>query len=315
VYVQPVLEPVTQGGWRYITHRFKTYCTFEKLQCIASQENRLYSSLLLESMKTDVIFYELIKELPQIFFELIGKPDTNPNIYTFTAPEIKQQSFRLDGLFSTIDGFENEPLYFVELQTYKDEEFYERLFGEIFVYFRQYQPANSDWYVIVVYDRRSNETPVHPRYRFLIEQHLRCIYLNELSVSKEYSLSIGIAKLFIETPKKCTSLAQQLINQAQENLHDENLQKKVLAFIQAIVFYKFPTLSLEEIEAMLDLDEFKNTRLYKSILAKTRPETELETKLKLVPKCIQKGMSIQEIAEFLELDVETIRKYLQEQSE
>ena len=55
---------------------------------------------LVASMKTDVIFYELIKELPQIFFELIDKPDTNPNIYTFIAPEIKQQSFRLDGLFS-----------------------------------------------------------------------------------------------------------------------------------------------------------------------------------------------------------------------
>ncbi|UKO98168.1 hypothetical protein L6494_27110 [Nostoc sp. UHCC 0870] len=91
--------------------------------------------------------------------------------------------------------------------------------------------------------------------------------------------------------------------------------KKIGYFIQAIVFYKFPTLSVEEIEAMLDFDEFKNTRLYKSILAKTRPETELETKLKLVPKCIQRGMSIQEIAEFLELDVETIRKSLQEQSE
>jgi predicted transposase/invertase (TIGR01784 family) len=115
-------------------------------------------------MKTDVIFYELIKELPQIFFELINKPDTNPNIYTFIAPEIKQQSFRLDGLFTTIKGFENEPLYFVELQTYKDEEFYERLFGEIFVYFRQYKPANSDWYAIVIYDKRIHETPPHPRY-------------------------------------------------------------------------------------------------------------------------------------------------------
>jgi predicted transposase YdaD len=83
----------------------------------------------------------------------------------------------------------------------------------------------------------------------------------------------------------------------------------VLAFIQAIVFYKFPNLTLEEIEAMLDLDEFRNTRLYESILAKT----EVETKLKLVSKCIEKGMSIQEIAELLELDVETIKKYLQQQ--
>ena len=81
-------------------------------------------------MKTDIIFYELIKELPQIFFELIGKPTTNPNTYEFTAPELKQQAFRLDGLFSPLPGFEEEPLYFVELQTYKDEEFYERLFGD-----------------------------------------------------------------------------------------------------------------------------------------------------------------------------------------
>ena len=72
--------------------------------------------------------------------------------------------------------------------------------------------------------------------------------------------------------------------------------------------------SLEEIETMLDLDAFKNTRLYESIVEKTKPKTELETKLKLVPKCVEKGMSIQEIAEFLELDVQVIRKYLQKQS-
>jgi predicted transposase YdaD len=41
-------------------------------------------------VKTDALFYELIKELPQIFFELIGKPEVNLNAYEFTAPEIKQ---------------------------------------------------------------------------------------------------------------------------------------------------------------------------------------------------------------------------------
>ena len=127
-------------------------------------------------------------------------------------------------------------------------------------------------------------------------------------------MGIGIAKLFVESPTKATSLAQQLITQAQEDFPDENLQKKVIAFIQAIVFYKFSNLALEEIEAMLDLDALKNTRLYESILAKTKPKTELETKLKLVPKLTQKDMSIQEISELLELDAEIIRKYLQEES-
>jgi predicted transposase/invertase (TIGR01784 family) len=255
-------------------------------------------------VKTDILFYELIQELPIIFFELIGQPQTNPNIYKFTALEIKQQSFRLDGLFSTIEGFENEPIYFVELQTYKDEEFYERLFGEIFVYFRQYQPPNSNWYAIVLYDRRSHETPPHPRYQTLMQNHVRCIYLNELDADDE-SLGVGIAKLFVETPKKTTSSAQKLINQAREELSDERTQEKMLAFIQAIVFYKFSNLSMEEIEAVLDLSEFKKSRLYQSMLKKT--------KLDVVPILLETGLSIQQVAERLELDVEEVRKVAQQQ--
>ena len=42
-------------------------------------------------------------------------------------------------------------------------------------------------------------------------------YLNELSTKAEYSLGIGIAKLFVETPKKAPELAQQLMTQAREN--------------------------------------------------------------------------------------------------
>lgn len=90
-------------------------------------------------------------EFPKIFFEVIGKPDTNIDIYEFTAPEIKQRSFRLDGVFSPQSDFPHEPLYFVEIQFYKDEEFYDRLFTSIFLYFSQYQPPNPDWYAIVIF--------------------------------------------------------------------------------------------------------------------------------------------------------------------
>ena len=39
-------------------------------------------------MKTDTLFYDLVREFPQLFFQLIGKPEVNPNIYTFTAQEV-----------------------------------------------------------------------------------------------------------------------------------------------------------------------------------------------------------------------------------
>ena len=58
-------------------------------------------------MKTDAIFYEIFKEFPHIFFEIIGEPETNINTYEFTAPESKQKSFRLDGLFSPLEAFHN----------------------------------------------------------------------------------------------------------------------------------------------------------------------------------------------------------------
>lgn len=39
-------------------------------------------------------------------------------------------------------------------------------------------------------------------------------------------------------------------------------------------------------------------------------EGKLEEKLEIAPKLLQKGLSIQEIAEILEVDVETIRQSL-----
>jgi predicted transcriptional regulator len=55
---------------------------------------------------------------------------------------------------------------------------------------------------------------------------------------------------------------------------------------------------------MFDVDEFTITRLYKNIWEKSR--------LKLAPKLRDRGLSVQEMAELLEIDVEVIRKYLQE---
>jgi predicted transposase/invertase (TIGR01784 family) len=57
---------------------------------------------------------------------------------------------------------------------------------------------------------------------------------------------------------------------------------------------------------MLNLGEdIEKTAFYQSILKRT--------KLKVVPALLKKGLSIQEIAESLELDVEEVRKIAEEQ--
>ncbi len=250
-------------------------------------------------MKTDKLFYNLVRQLPEIFFQLIGKPDTDPNIYTFIAQAVKEQSFNLDGLLSTITGNDTEPLYFVEAQTYKDEKFYERFFGQIFVYFGQYSPPNNEWYAIVIYDRKRHETPPHPRYKTLVGNHLHRIYLKELQ--DDGSLATGIAKLFVESPKKTATLAQRLITKAKEEISDETNQKKVLEFIQSVVVNKFPNLSPEGIKAMLNLtDDIKHTAYYKSV----KEEVLLETAQRL----LEEGDSIERVARVLNLGIEEVRQ-------
>ena len=55
---------------------------------------------------------------------------------------------------------------------------------------------------------------------------------------------------------------------------------------------------------MLNLDIIRGTRVYQE----AEQEGRQKGKLEIVPKLLQKGLSIQEIAELLELDVETVRK-------
>ena len=261
------------------------------------------------SVKTDAIFYEIFKAIPNIFFELIGQSNINSNAYEFTAPELKQTSLRLDGVFLTRQEFSNQPLYFVETQFYKDEEFYDRLFTGIFLYFSQYRPPNADWFAVVIYDRRSNEATLPPRYRALVEPHLRRFYLNETEEATEETLGVKIVRLVVASQQKTGELAKQLVSQAREELTDPLIQQKVIEFIETIVVYKFPNMSREEIEAMLNISLLRETRVYQE----AAEEGELRAKVKLVPKLLQKGLSIQEIADVLELDIEEVRRVAREQ--
>jgi predicted transposase/invertase (TIGR01784 family) len=251
-------------------------------------------------VKTDILFAEIFSEFPSIFFELIGKPETNVKNYSFTSPEIKQRAFRLDGVFAPHDESSEEPLYFVEVQFYKDEEFYDRLFSSIFLYFSQNKPLNSDWYAVVFYGQRNQETPIPQRYKYLIEPHLRRFYLNEIEETENESVGRGILRLVVETNQKTGELAKQLIERTKVELADGIIQKQIVEFIETIVIYKFPLMSREEIEKMLNLNLLKETRVYR--------EAKEERSLEIVPKLLQKGLSIQEVAELLELDTETVRK-------
>jgi predicted transposase/invertase (TIGR01784 family) len=259
-------------------------------------------------VKTDILFYYLLQSFPQIFFELIGQPINRATAYQFTSAEVKQKAFRFDGLFLPVVDAPELPIYFVEVQFQKKPKFYARLFAEIFLYLYQYNPPSTDWQAIIIYRRRSTETPALPRYRELMAHRVQCIYLDELGQTDNQLLGIGIVQLVVESKNKAAEKARQLMIRAEQELPDAQNQQQILELIETIIVGKFPNLSREEIEAMLNLNELKHTRVYQDALQEGLDKGKLEGKLEGIPGLVKLGLTVEQIAGALQLDVEIVRE-------
>ena len=263
-------------------------------------------------MKTDSIFYQLFETFPSCFFELIGQSSSEANTYTFTSVEIKQLAFRVDGLFLPADDSLNAPIYFVEVQFQPDKRFYHRFFGEIFLYLSKYERSNN-WSAVVIFKKKSLDPGNLPQYiELLTSQRVRRIYLDELGEAVDQSLGVGIIKLIVENKKKAVNFARQLLNKARQEIANEAIRQQVVELIETIVLYKFPQLTPQEIEAMFGLDELKKTRYFQEVTKeaeqKGMQQGMQQGKLETVPKLLQFGLTVEQVAEAVGLSVEQVRQ-------
>ena len=274
-------------------------------------------------MKTDSIFYRMFLDFPDSFFELIGRPDAIVSNYRFTSQEVKQLAFRLDGLFLPLDNLENLPFYLVEVQFQKDEDLYYRLFSELFLYLRQYKPL-SPWQIVVIYPSREIERE-HPQQfaDFLSLARVKRIYLDELPNDETPSLAIALIKLVTESESQAVNSAKILIKQAQREVSDRLVQRNVIDLIETIIIYKLPQKSREEIEAMLELQDLKQTRFYQEAFGdgiERGIEQGIEQginlqKLKTISLLQDLGLTPQQISERLDLTLDTVLNYLAQQQQ
>lgn len=259
-------------------------------------------------MKTDSIFYNLFQAFPSIFFELINCSPEEAASYEFTSREVKQLAFRLDGLFLPKTNEPDKPFYLVEVQFQPDASLYYRVFAELFLFLKQYQPPHP-WQIVIIYPNRSTEReqPLHFGNLLALNQ-VRRIYLDELGEAAERSLGVGVVKLVIEPEETAGQLARHLIEQAQQQLRDEVVQRDLINLIETIIVYKLPQKSREEIAAMLGLSELKNTRFYQEVFEEGKQEAKLET----VPALLQLGLTSDQIAEALKLPLELVQQTAQQ---
>ncbi|WP_416674142.1 Rpn family recombination-promoting nuclease/putative transposase [Egbenema bharatensis] len=223
-------------------------------------------------MKTDSIFYRLFQTAPGILLELAGRSATQAEAYRFRSVEIKQTAFRIDGVLLPIDTSLLQPIYFCEIQFQKDMQLYHRFFAEVFLYLSQH-PKTADWQGIVIYPDRSLEPPKSKLFQELLDSaKVQRIYLNELGSISELPLGISIMQLIIEPEATAPVRARQLIARSQQETVAGVSSPVLIELIETIIVYKFIHLSREEIEAMLGLDNLKQTRVYQEALQEGQRE-------------------------------------------
>ena len=124
---------------------------------------------------------------------------------------------------------------------------------------------------------------------------------------EDFSIGLGILKLVVEAEGSARELARNLIERTKQELEDSQSKRQLIELIETIVIYKFPQLSYEEIEAMLNLEEIRQSKVY----LEAKEEGKLEQKMAMIPILQELGLSVEQIARRLEISEKTVRENIQ----
>ena len=134
----------------------------------------------------------------------------------------------------------------------------------------------------------------------------------------QVTYKLATAKLVIATDDIAIAKAWELIDRTKSEINSPSKQQQLLQFIETILAYKFPTMSREEIEQMFSLSELKQTRFYQEAfqegVEQGIEQGEVKGKLKAVPAMLAAGLTVEQVAEALNLSVEEVGQVTQSQS-
>jgi predicted transposase/invertase (TIGR01784 family) len=220
-------------------------------------------------MRRDTIFYQLFRQSPTLLFELISQPPIDANRYIFESIEVKETSFRMDGVFLPPDR--SGMIYFAEAQFQTDELLYERMLSEISIYIYRHRDSFFDWRAVAIYPSRSVEqSNLNTAIEMLNSGRITPIYLDELATEGVLPIELSLMVLTTLEGDEAKSEAIGLIERA----HGD---QAIIDVISIIMVYKFSNLSRDEVAAMLGI-ELQQTRVYQEARAEGEAKGRVEGK-------------------------------------
>jgi predicted transposase/invertase (TIGR01784 family) len=218
-------------------------------------------------MRTDTLFYQVFQTFNTLLFELIGLPPSTADGYEFASVEVKEKAFRFDGIFLPPKDDPNKFIWFVEVQFQNKPEFYLDFISEIFLYLSQYKPPQN-WRAVAVFAKRSLvPSQIDHFHELLHSDRILNVYLDELAAQvDDSSIALMVVKLIVAKEKEAIAIAKQLaenFSDRRSNFESSVDQDKMIELVEAILVYKLPQISREEIQAMFTREDLIKTRFYK----------------------------------------------------
>lgn len=142
-------------------------------------------------------------------------------------------------------------------------------------------------------------------------------------------LGLSILYLIRETDSLAPANARSLIDRAKKEIQNDALRADLIELIETIIIYKLPRLSREEIQAMLQVDDIRKSKVYQEAKeeglkegieqgieqgiergAKKEQERHLDEKRRSISKLAALNISAEKIADILNMDIDVVRKEL-----
>ena len=266
-------------------------------------------------MRRDAIFYQLFQRYPALFFELIGQSPVGRADYRFESVEVKEPTFRIDGVFLPSEETSPQIVFFCEVQFQKDERLYHRFFAELFLYLYRNQERYQNWYGALIFPHRGLEpedTTIHQS--LLVDDRLQFIYLDELGRPENLPLGLQLVQLTIAEESQIAEQARQIIDQAHQGDTNDLDPTAIIEIAATITAYKFTHLNRDEINAMLGIT-FEQTRVYQEAKEEGRQEGHQEgrqegrqeEKLAIARNLLTLGLPLDQITTATGLSLEEIQ--------
>jgi predicted transposase/invertase (TIGR01784 family) len=222
-------------------------------------------------MRRDTIFYQLFLRFPQLLFELVPTKPADAEQYTFEAIEVKETSFRTDGVWMppTSEG----TAYFAEAQFQPDEVFYERMNAEISIFTYRNRDRCSSWQGIVLFPTRDLQQSSLTMVSHLLDSgKIIPIFLDELPSNSSPALNLMVLT---------TLEGETAISAAKQALAQHINNRDIIEMVTTIMVYKFTQLTRTEVDAMLGVT-LQETRVYQDALAEGEIIGEAKGKLEML---------------------------------